>query len=80
MSSEQKSEMVIGGTYRHYKKKQDYKLIGVARHSETLEEVIIYEALYENKLGNIWVRPKEMFLEFINTPEYKGPRFELIQR
>jgi len=67
----------IGGTYLHYKNKK-YKVIGVARHSETLEELVVYEALYENDLGKLWVRPKAMFLENIETPEYSGPRFRLL--
>lgn len=72
------AELVIGGTYLHYKQKK-YKVTGIARHSETLEEVVIYEALYENKLGKIWVRPMTMFLENVEAGDYKGPRFKLIQ-
>lgn len=70
-------ELAVGGTYLHYKKKK-YKVIGTARHSETLEEVVIYETLYENELGKTWVRPKTMFLEEVITKDYKGPRFKLI--
>ena len=47
--------------YRHYKNKT-YKLLGLVRHSETLEEMALYETLYLNDLGQMWVRPKEMFL------------------
>ena len=50
-----------GGYYRHYKNKP-YRAIGVVRHSETLEEMALYEALYPNDLGQMWVRPLEMFL------------------
>jgi len=71
-------ELVIGGKYRHYKNKM-YKVLGVVRHSETLEELVLYETLYENKLGKLWVRPKIMFLESVITPEYSGPRFQLVQ-
>lgn len=61
--------------YRHYKNKP-YKYIGEARHSETLDEVVIYEALYENKLGNIWVRPKQMFFESVEVNGKSVPRFK----
>ncbi len=71
------TELVVGGIYNHYKNKK-YKVIGTARHSETLEEVVVYEALYENKLGQVWVRPKTMFLETIQIENYSGPRFSLI--
>lgn len=69
--------LIIGGTYLHYKNKK-YKVTGVARHSETLEELVVYEALYPNELGQLWVRPKQIFLEEITTEEYHGPRFRLV--
>lgn len=69
--------LAIGAIYLHYKNKK-YKIIGVAVHSETLEELVVYEALYQNDLGQMWVRPKKMFLEEIDTPDYKGPRFRRI--
>lgn len=72
------SNIAINGLYKHYKNKM-YKVIGIAIHSETLEEVVIYEALYKNDLGQIWVRPKKMFLEVITTPDYQGPRFQLVE-
>ena len=53
------NELVIGGRYRHYKG-NEYTVLGVARHSETLEEMVIYRAEYGER--GIWVRPKEMFL------------------
>lgn len=59
-----KRQLRIGGYYRHYKNKP-YKVHGVVRHSETLEELVLYEALYPNDLGRMWVRPLEMFLSEI---------------
>lgn len=56
--------------YRHYKNKF-YRFIDIAKHSETLEDVVIYEALYKNSEGQLWVRPKKMFFENVA----KGPRF-----
>ncbi len=69
-------KLVIGGIYNHYKNKR-YKVIGVVRHSETQEEMVLYETLYENPSGKLWVRPKTMFLEDVKTPGYSGPRFRL---
>lgn len=64
--------------FRHYKNKP-YKYLGTARHSETLEELALYESLYENALGRIWVRPKEMFFENVEIEGVVKPRFEKIE-
>lgn len=63
--------------YRHYKNKP-YKYIGVVRHSETLEEMALYETLYENDHGRMWVRPKDMFFEDIELNGVKRARFEKV--
>ena len=63
--------------FRHYKNKP-YKYLGTARHSETLEELALYESLYDNALGRIWVRPKEMFFENVDIEGVVKPRFEKI--
>ncbi len=73
------SELVVGGTYVHYKNKK-YVVTGTARHSETLEEMVIYECLYPNDLGKVWVRPAKLFLEDIKTETFQGPRFRLVER
>jgi hypothetical protein len=65
------------GVYRHYKGK-DYKVIGLAKHSETLEELVIYEALYPNPKSKLWVRPKKMFLGKVEAGGKKIPRFKFI--
>ena len=55
------------GTYKHYKGNM-YEVIGVAYHSETLEELVVYRALYDSPdfgPNALWVRPKKMFLEMI---------------
>lgn len=67
--------LVIGGTYRHYKGNY-YKVIGVAKHSETLEELVIYQALYGEKL--LWARPKKMFLDNVIINGIEEDRFQLI--
>jgi hypothetical protein len=63
-----------GGFYRHYKNKP-YKAIGIVRHSETLEEMALYESLYPNDLGRMWVRPLAMFLEDVEIEGVLRPRF-----
>lgn len=63
--------------YRHYKNKP-YKYLGTVRHSETLEELVLYETLYENAHGRAWVRPKEMFFEKIVKDGKEIFRFEPI--
>lgn len=66
------------GKYKHYKG-NFYKVIGVAKHSETLEELVVYEALYDNPEGKLWVRPLKMFTEEIEVDGKKMPRFEFIE-
>ena len=69
-------ELKIGGIYRHYKGNL-YKVLTVAKHSETEEELVVYEALYEN--GRIWARPKKMFLEQVTVNGKLLNRFSLIE-
>ena len=73
--NESQSELQIGSVYQHYKGKR-YKVHGVVRHSETLEELVLYETLYENDLGKMWVRPKKMFLEKVEVNGELVPRFK----
>lgn len=54
------SKLIINGTYRHFKGNK-YKILQIAKHSETLEDMVIYQALYGEQL--IWCRPLNMFLE-----------------
>lgn len=72
-------DLVIGGLYEHYKGKQ-YRVHGIVRHSESLDEHVYYECLYENDLGKMWVRPKKMFLEEIEINGTKVPRFRFISK
>lgn len=65
------------GIYRHYKDKL-YRVIGVAKHSETLEELVVYEALYENERSKLWVRPLEMFRGTVEIDGAKVPRFAYV--
>lgn len=63
--------------FRHYKNKP-YTYLGTARHSETLEELVLYKTRYENAQGRVWVRPKEMFFEKIEKDGQSIFRFEPI--
>lgn len=67
------------GKYQHYRTRNFYKVLGIAKHSETLEELVVYEALYDNPEGQLWVRPKEMFLEDVEVNGQKVPRFTYIE-
>ncbi|MDO5114469.1 MAG: DUF1653 domain-containing protein [Synergistaceae bacterium] len=58
--------------YRHYKG-GEYEYIGVARHSETEEEFVVYRPLYND--SGLWVRPKEMFFETVTVNGETVPRF-----
>ena len=60
------------GRYRHFKG-NEYEVIGTARHSETLEELVVYRALYGD--GGLWVRPAAMWTETVERDGYRGPRF-----
>lgn len=63
------------GKYRHYKG-NDYQVLGVARHSETGEELVVYIPLYGE--GGYWVRPLQMFLETVDVNGEPVPRFQYI--
>jgi hypothetical protein len=76
-SNQQLTTMI--GKYRHYKGKE-YEVTGIARHSETLEEMVLYKALYESEFGkdSLWVRPKAMFFEKVMIDGGEVDRFEFI--
>lgn len=63
------------GIYRHFKGNL-YEVIGIASHSETLEPMVVYRALYGER--GLWVRPAAMWTEIVDKPEYHGPRFARI--
>jgi hypothetical protein len=60
------------GRYQHYKG-QFYTVLGVARHSETEEELVVYRQEY-GEFG-LWVRPKQMFIESVEVSGQRVPRF-----
>jgi len=63
------------GTYKHYKGNR-YEVIGIGRHSETHQEMVIYRALYG--ANDFWVRPLSSFLEMVEWEGHTVPRFKLI--
>lgn len=65
------------GLYKHYKG-AIYEVIGVARHSETLDELVVYKATYQNEGENLWVRPLAMFTETIIIDGVEKKRFEKV--
>ena len=70
------SGMLKLGKYRHYKGK-DYEVVGVAKHSETMEDLVVYRPLYEAS-HPLWVRPLAMFSENIEVGGVIVPRFQYI--
>lgn len=65
-------EEIHPGRYRHFKGKE-YRVLYLARHSETLEPMVVYQALYGER--GIWVRPAAMWSERVERADYSGPRF-----
>lgn len=63
------------GIYEHYKGNR-YELLYIANHSETLEKMVVYKALYGE--GDIWVRPLSMWDETVEVNGVKVPRFKLV--
>lgn len=74
------TEKVEPGKYQHYKGKY-YEVISIAHHSETLELLVVYRALYDSpEFGDnaLWVRPLAMFIESIEIEGKEVPRFKYI--
>ena len=65
------------GIYRHFKGNL-YELVGIARHSETMEEMVVYRPLYG--AGGLWVRPRAMWDETVCRDGYEGPRFAYVEK
>lgn len=66
---------IVPGIYLHYKNLR-YQVLGCVRHSETLEPLVLYRALYGE--GGLWVRPYHMFCETIVADGQRVPRFRFV--
>lgn len=69
-------ETVKPGVYRHFKGNL-YRVLFTAQHSETREEMVVYQALYGER--GYWVRPAAMWIETVKRDGYTGPRFTWIE-
>lgn len=69
-------ETIRPGVYRHFKGNL-YRVLFTARHSETLEEMVVYQALYGE--NGCWVRPAAMWQENVERNGYRGPRFSWVE-
>lgn len=66
---------VSPGRYRHYKG-NEYRVLGLARHTETEELLVVYQALYGER--GLWVRPAAMFVETVLVRGERVPRFAFV--
>lgn len=71
--------MIKTGIWKHSKSGREYRVIGIAKHSETLEDMVVYEALYANEVSSLWVRPASMWEEVVEINEKKIPRFVFVR-
>ncbi|MBP6994033.1 DUF1653 domain-containing protein [Candidatus Woesebacteria bacterium] len=69
--------MIKPGVYRHYKG-GTYKIHFIVKHTETLEDLVVYEALYNNPKAKYWVRPIDSFVGEVTKDGQTIPRFQLI--
>ena len=70
------------GKYQHYNG-NFYEVLGLAKHSETLEDLVVYRALYDSEDfgdGALWIRPLKMFLENMMVDGQEAPRFKYIEK
>ncbi|MFA7216882.1 MAG: DUF1653 domain-containing protein [Candidatus Paceibacterota bacterium] len=67
--------MIKTGIYKHSKKGNLYRVHFIAKHTEILEDMVVYEALYDNKMSKFWARPVSMFEDIVEIEGQKVPRF-----
>jgi hypothetical protein len=77
---EEKVRAIIPGMYKHSKSGNMYRVIGVAKHSETLEDLVVYESQYENTISKVWVRPAKMFTDLVLVDGAYVPRFVFVSK
>lgn len=69
--------MQVGQKYRHYKKGTIYQIIALAKHTEDLTDMVVYQDVED--LDKVWVRPRQMFEEILEKDGKKQYRFELVE-
>ena len=74
--SAEANSIKLDGEYEHFKGNR-YKVLAVARDSDTLEELVVYVGQYDD--NPVWTRPVNDFLKEVDKPDYKGPRFKLVE-
>ncbi len=79
MEKENEIKITKNGIYRHYKGNL-YEVVGIVRHSETQEELVLYKALYQSEGENLWVRPKKMFEEDVIVAGNTVSRFTFVEQ
>ena len=67
------------GIYKHSKTRNLYKVYFVAKHSETLGDLVVYKALYENPKSKFWIRPLSMFEDLVEIGGKRVPRFVFVK-
>lgn len=67
------------GIYRHAKTGRLYRVHFTAKHSESLEEFVVYETLYDNPTSRHWIRPAAMFTEIVDVQGTRSPRFVFVR-
>ena len=72
----QQAQTFVGREFVHFKGNR-YRLVAIAKHSETLEPLVVYQAL--DGEGGVWIRPLDMFFGDIDRDGYRGPRFRLVE-
>ncbi len=70
-------QTITQGIYQHYKGNK-YLVLAIAKHSETLEDLVVYVSLYDNPTAQVWVRPLAMFAEDVDIEGKKVPRFKRV--
>ena len=73
--SKKKNQLIRLGVYRHFKNKKLYRVLGVAKHSETFDDLVLYIPLYRGSAVKFWVRPLAMFFEQVEWEGKRQPRF-----
>jgi len=73
-------KLIVGANYEHVKTGKLYRLLSVAKHHQSLEEYVVYEALYDNQVSKVWMRSKEEFLGEAKSPDGTfHPRYQLVE-